>query len=62
MTKTDIDADSVLQENDRLKSAIRRAYECLIDGRRVGDAMKVLKVAAPLEIREVVNTGQKKTK
>lgn len=35
------------EENDRLRSAIRRAQSCLIDGRRIGDALQVLKVACP---------------
>lgn len=54
--------DTVLQENDRLKSALARAYECLIDGRRVGDAMKVLQVAAPTITREIGQKTAKKPK
>lgn len=33
---------------ERLESAIRRAQACLIDGRRVGDALQILKVACPI--------------
>lgn len=34
-------------ENNRLRSAMRRAHHCLVDGRRVGDAIRILKVAMP---------------
>jgi len=34
---------------ETLTTAISRAHYCLTDGRRVGDAIKVLKMAAPIE-------------
>jgi len=57
---TDTDENALFAENERLKSALKRAYECLIDGRRVGDAMKVLQVAAPTITRQVAKTVKPK--
>ena len=39
--------DELRAEVDRLGSAIQRARYCLEDGRRVGDAIQILKVAVP---------------
>lgn len=39
-----------------LQSAIARAHHCLTDGRRVGDAIKILKTACPAEIKNGMGT------
>lgn len=41
--------EQLRQQVQILQSAIRRAYYCLIDGRRVGDAIKVLKVSNAID-------------